>query len=202
MELSPLPAVVSSPLAAASPAPLDSCAAPHWYALYTCANHEKRVALALAERHLEHYLPVYRSLRRWNDRRVELDLPLFPGYVFLRLDLREKLRALQIPGAVRLVGFDGRPAALPDDEFALLRAGLAARLAAEPCPFLTVGRRVRIASGPFAGLEGILKRKKSGLRVVVSLDLIQRSISLDLSGYDVRPVFGAASRAARTGAAR
>ncbi len=114
-----------------------------WYAAYTCANHEKRVAEELTVREMQHFLPLYRSARRWRDRRVELELPLFPGYVFVRLALRD--------------------------------------------PFLNVGRRVRITGGPFAGLEGILKRKKSGLRVVVSLELIQRSVAVDVDAADVRP---------------
>jgi transcription termination/antitermination protein NusG len=157
-----------------------------WYAAYTRANHEKRVANELIAREVEHFLPVYRSVRRWRDRRVELELPLFPGYVFVRLALRDRLRVLQIPSVARLVGFGGSPAALPDAEMKILRAGLSQRLRAEPHPFLTVGRRVRITGGPFAGLEGILKRKKTNLRVVVSLELIQRSVAVDVDAADVR----------------
>src|SRR5258706_14691214 len=88
----------------------------HWYAAYTCAQHEKRVAAELGMREVELFLPLYSSVRRWKDRRVTLDLPLFPGYVFARLALRDRLRVLQIPSVVRLVGFDGQPTALPDAE--------------------------------------------------------------------------------------
>src|SRR5712692_7022658 len=109
----------------------------HWYAAYTCANHEKRVAKQLEERAVEHFLPLYRSVRRWSDRRVEIDLPLFPGYVFVRLALRDRLRVLQIPSVVRLVGFNGLPTALPDKEIEALRTGVAANLRAEPHPYLT-----------------------------------------------------------------
>ena len=161
---------------------------PHWYAAYTCAKHEKRVAADLGAREVEHFLPLYSSVRRWKDRRVQLEFPLFPGYVFVRLALRDRLRVLQIPSVVRLVGFNGLPAALPDTEMELLRSGLSERLRAEPHPFLTVGRRVRIKSGPFAGLEGILKRKKSNLRVVISLELIQRSVAVDVDAADVFPL--------------
>jgi transcription termination/antitermination protein NusG len=160
----------------------------HWYAAYTCANHEKRVAAELGARDVEHFLPLYSSVRRWKDRRVTLDLPLFPGYVFVRLALCDRLRALQIPSVVRLVGFNGLPAALPDEEMEILRSGLCQSLRAEPHPFLNVGRRVRITSGPFAGLEGVLKRKKNSLRVVVSLELIQRSVAVDVDVADVRPL--------------
>ena len=88
----------------------------HWYAAYTCANHENRVASELQLRSVEHFLPLYRSVRRWRDRRVRLELPLFPGYVFVRLALCDRLRVLQVPSVVRLVGFGGLPTAVPDDQ--------------------------------------------------------------------------------------
>src|SRR5258708_36356255 len=94
----------------------------HWYATYTCARHEKRVAAELGAREVEHFLPLYSSIRLWKDRRVQLELPLFPGYVFVRLALHDQLRVLQIPSVVRLVGFNGLPAALPDAEMELLRS--------------------------------------------------------------------------------
>jgi transcription antitermination factor NusG len=159
----------------------------HWYAAYTCAQHEKRVSAELGARDVEHFLPLYSSMRRWKNRRVSLELPLFPGYVFVRLALRERLRVLQIPSVVRLVGFGGLSAALPDEEMEILRSGLCQRLRAEPHPFLTVGRRVGITGGPFAGLEGVLQRKRNSLRVVVSLSLIQRSVAVDVDIADVAP---------------
>jgi transcription antitermination factor NusG len=161
---------------------------PHWYAAYTCANHERRVASELEARAVENFLPMYTSVRRWKDRRVHLDLPLFPGYVFVRLVLRDRLRVLQIPSVVRLVGFNGVPAALSETEMETLRSGLAQRLCAEPYPFLTVGRRVLIKAGPFAGLEGILKRRKSGLRVIVSLHLIQQSVAVEVDELDLTAI--------------
>ena len=157
-----------------------------WYAAYTRANHEKRVAAELGARDVENFLPLYSSMRRWKDRRVRLEHPLFPSYVFVRLALRDRLRVVQIPSVVRLVGFNGLPVALPDEEMGILRSGLSQSLRAEPHPFLTVGRRVRITGGPFAGLDGVLKRKKSGMRVVVSLALIQRSVAVDVDVADVR----------------
>lgn len=158
-----------------------------WYAAYTCAQHEKRVGAELGKREIEHFLPLYRSVRRWKDRRVQLNLPLFPGYVFVRLPLRDRMRVVQIPSVVRLVGFNGLPTALPDEEIETLRSGLSGSLCAEPHPFLTVGRRVLITGGPFAGLEGVLKKKKNSVRVVVTLELIQRSVAMDVDVADVRP---------------
>jgi transcription antitermination factor NusG len=162
---------------------------PRWYAAYTCANHEKRVAAELGARDVEHFLPLYSSVRRWKDRRVQLELCLFPGYIFVRLALCNWLRVVQIPSVVRLVGFGGLPTALPDTEMEILRSGLCQSLRVEPHPFLTVGRRVRITAGPFAGLEGVLKRKRNSLRVVVSLSLIQHSVAVDVDVSDVAPAF-------------
>src|SRR6266852_5202364 len=109
-----------------------------WYAAYTCANHEKRVASEIRARDVEHFLPVYGSVRRWKDRRVLLDLPLFPGYAFVRLALRDKLRVLQIPSLVRLVSFNGQPAPLSNDEMEALRHSLIEPLNAQPHPYLNV----------------------------------------------------------------
>lgn len=161
---------------------------PHWYAAYTCANHEKRVAEQLTERAVEYFLPQYESVRRWKDRRVKLQLPLFPGYVFVRLALRDRLRVLQIPSIVSLVGFNGHPSALPDNDVEALRNGLDARLRAEPHPYLIVGRRVRIKHGPLEGAEGILVRRKGAFRVVLSIDLIARSAAVEVDETDVERI--------------
>lgn len=161
---------------------------PRWYAAYTSANHEKRVAEQLGVRDVEHFLPTYSSVRRWKDRRVTLQMPLFPGYVFVRLALRNRLKVLQLPSVARLVGFNGMPAALPQDEIEALRAGLAGVVSAEPYPYLTVGRHVRIIGGPLAGRDGILVRRKGVLRAVLSLNLIQRSILVDVEADALEPI--------------
>jgi transcription antitermination factor NusG len=170
----------------ASIQPPDFFREPRWYAAYVCARHEKSVAAELDARAVEHFLPLYSSVRRWKDRCVSLELPLFAGYVFVRLASRERLRVLQIPSVVRLVGFNGLPAALPDEEIEILRTGLGQSLRVQPHPFLQVGRRVRIVAGTFAGLEGVLKRRRSELRVVVSLELIQRSVAVDVEVADIQ----------------
>ena len=161
---------------------------PHWYAAYTSANHERRVAENFAARSVEHFLPLYASLRRWKDRRVKLELPLFPGYVFVRLALRDRLKALQVPSVVRLVGFKGAPVALAEEEVESLRRTLAEGVRAEPHPFLRVGRRVRITAGPLAGREGILKWWKGNLRVVLSIELIKRSASIEVDASDLERI--------------
>jgi len=159
-----------------------------WYAAQTCANHEKHVLEQLSQRTVEAYLPLYASVRRWKDRRVRLELPLFPGYVFVRLALRDRLRALQTPSVVRLVGFGGQPAALPDQEIDALRQGLTRDMRLEPHPYLKVGHRVRVRAGPLQGLEGILVRKKNVSRFVISLDLIMRSVAAEIDVAELEPV--------------
>jgi len=179
------PAVTPGAIDANAPVlPARYCEA-RWYAAYTSANHEKRVSEQLGVREVEHFLPLYACLRRWKDRRVKLELPLFPGYVFVRTALRNRLQVLQVPGVVRLVGFDGAPTELPGDEIETLRTGLRDGLQAQPHSYLTVGRRVRVQRGPLMGLTGILLRRKSGARFVVSVDLIQRSVAVELSEADL-----------------
>jgi transcription antitermination factor NusG len=160
-----------------------------WYAAYTCANHEKRVAAQLRARSVEHVLPFYSSLRRWKDRRVVVDMPLFPCYVFVRLALCQRLRVLQIPSVVRLVGFGGQPHALADAEVALLRGSLTGAARFAPHPYLRAGSRVRIARGPLRGVEGILVRKKSQFRVVLSIDVIACSASVEVDSADLERIF-------------
>jgi len=158
---------------------------PRWYAAYTSANHEKRVAQQLGVRAVEYFLPVYASVRRWKDRRVTLQLPLFPGYVFVRMALRDRLRVQEVPGVARLVGFDGTLAALPEEEIEALRVSLGNGVRAEPHPYLRVGRWVRVKGGPMTGMEGILVRRKGKLRVVVSIEQIQRSVAVEMDEADL-----------------
>jgi transcription antitermination factor NusG len=160
---------------------------PRWYAAYTCANHEKRVAEQLEGRAIEYFLPLYKSVRHWNDRQVQLDLPLFPGYIFVRLPLRDRLRVLEVPSVVRLVGFNSTPTALPEEEIQALRNGLKAGIRAEPHSYLRVGRRARIISGPLAGREGILLRRKGHIRVVLSIELLQRSAAIEVDVSEIAP---------------
>jgi transcriptional antiterminator NusG len=173
-----------------------NCLQKRWYAAHTRANHEKRVAEQLGLREIEHFLPLYRSVRKWADRQKSLEIPLFPGYIFVRLPFQERLCVLEIPSVARLVGFDNRPAALPDDEMDAMRNGLTGQFRALPHPYLKVGRRVRIIRGPLEGCEGILLRNKGDFRVVLSVDLIMRSVSVEVGAEDVVPVSGSNVRKA------
>ena len=160
---------------------------PHWYALYTSARHEKRVAEHLCQRSTEYFLPLYQSVRRWKDRKVVLQLPLFPGYVFVRIATRDRLDVLRVPGVSRLVGFDSSPAALPDEEIETIRAALARGVHAEPHRALAAGQRVFVRSGPMTGLRGILQRRKSRSRLIVSLEFIQRAMAVEIDESDIEP---------------
>jgi transcription antitermination factor NusG len=157
----------------------------NWYALYTYPRHEKCVAQQIERHSISCFLPLYRSVRRWKDRRKELDLALFPGYVFVRIGFEDRLRVLQLPSVVRLVGFNNQPAALPDEEIDQLRERLARGVYLEPHPYLRVGRRVRVCRGPMTGLAGIIVRRKERCRVVFSVDLIMRSVAVEVDESDV-----------------
>ncbi len=159
----------------------------HWYALYTCVNQEKQVASRLDRQGIEFYLPLYRTLRRRSDRRVALSLPLFPGYLFVHMAMRERRRVIEIPRVVRLVGNGAGPCPVRDDEIAVLRRGLSGQVHAEPCQYLTAGRRVRVVNGPFQGLEGTLVHRRQGCRLVVSFHAIMRSFMVEVGEQDVEP---------------
>jgi transcription termination/antitermination protein NusG len=160
---------------------------PQWYAAWTRSRHEKSVAEQLERKSVETFLPVYETVRKWKNGRHRVALPLFPGYAFVRIALRDRLEVLKVPGVVRFVGFNGAPAPLDDEEIEALRRAMALGVRAEPHPFLTVGRRVRITAGPLAGYEGILVRRKGSLRVVLSIDLIQRSILVQTDAGSLEP---------------
>lgn len=172
----------------ATASPIQEPADSKWYALYTCPRHEKRVAAQITQRRIPCFLPLYRSVRRWKDRRKELELALFPGYVFVRIALRDRLRVLQLPSSVRLVSFNGQPAPLAETEIEGLRQRLHSGGRVQPHPYLRVGRRVRVHSGPMQGLEGIIVRKKDSCRVVFSIDLIMRSVAVEVDESEVEPI--------------
>jgi transcription antitermination factor NusG len=159
-----------------------------WFAVYTTPRHEKAVARQFEVRQLEAFLPLYRSVRRWkNGCRVEVDQPLFPNYVFASLKRHEYSRVLQTPGVLSLVGSRSEPSPLASSEIDSLRSGLPLR-EFEPYPYLVAGDRVRVHSGPFAGMVGVLVRRKNNLRVVLTLDLIMQSVAVEIGMDEVEPV--------------
>src|SRR5437773_9196682 len=152
-----------------------------WYGLRTKSRFEKAAAASLAYKGYQNYLPTYRSRRRWSDRVTEVEAPLFPCYVFFRFDLAKRLPILVIPGIVSVVGIGREPAGIPDEEITAIETVLRSGLNAGPWPYLPEGQRVRIDQGSLSGIEGIVvKSKKGGWRLVVSVTLLQRSVSAEI----------------------
>jgi len=158
----------------------------NWYAAYTRFRCEKRVAEMLEYRRVDHYLPLYEAVHLWKHRKARLQLPLFPSYVFVRLDLRDRRNILTVPGVIRLVGHP-RPAPLSGREVEAIRDYLSRSLPVEPYPYLTTGRLVHIRTGPFAGLEGIILRRKSACRIVINLNPIRQAMVVELPASDLEP---------------
>ncbi len=151
-----------------------------WFGIHTRSNQEKVTAKVLSFKGYEQYLPTYKLRKRWSDRIVETDRPLFPGYVFCRFDPKVRLPILTTPGVVSVVGFGNEPAAIDNVEIEAVQAIIESGLHAEPCPFLREGQKIRINKGSLLGLEGLLLRKKSEWRMVVSVAMLQRSISVEI----------------------
>ena len=151
-----------------------------WYALYTRHQHEKTVAHVLSNKRFEIFLPLYTATHQWRDRAKELFLPLFPCYVFIRGGLDRHLEIMTTPGVHEFVGIRGKPSVIPEDEIEAVRRVLERSLRVEPYPFLNCGDWVRVKSGPLAGLEGILVRKKNSLRLVLSVELLEKSVAVEL----------------------
>jgi transcription antitermination factor NusG len=168
-----------------------------WYALTVKPNHEKAAAGALEYRGMQSFLPLYRSRRRWSDRFRELDLPLFAGYIFCRFQREERSLVLATPGVNSVVGLGRAPEAVPEEEIESVRRLVSSRLPVTPWPFLRAGERVRIEAGPLRGLEGILTQVKDAWRVVVSVELLQRSVAAEVD----RDVLSVVRRAAPPSAA-
>lgn len=162
--------------------------APCWYAIYTRARHEKRVAEELTRRAIETYLPLYETARQWKNGRHFVQMPLFSSYAFVRVAMRDRLEVLRAPGVVDFVGISGKPVPLDEEEIKNLNQALRHGRRVEPHPFLTTGRKVRVTAGPLAGLRGIIVRRKGQMHIVVSLDLIQRSVLVEVDLMELEPL--------------
>ena len=159
-----------------------------WYAVYTRPHHEKLVARILQFREVDCFLPLFETENRWHDRYKIIQSPLFPSYLFVHISPEERARVVMAPGVVCLVSSQGHPVPVPESEINAIRNYMSLRLPAEPYPYLAVGRRVRIAHGPLAGLQGVVLRQKNRLRVVITVDLIMRSMVVDVCAADLVPL--------------
>ncbi len=162
--------------------------APKWFAAYTATRHEKHVHEQLADRQVECFLPLYKTRRQWKKRAaVTLDMPLFPNYVFVRIGGGQRSAVLGTPGVFSIIGSGKEPWELPEFEIEALRSGIQTRTV-EPHPYLVVGERAKVRSGVFAGLEGVIVRKKNNLHIVLTLDQIMRSVAVEVSADELEPV--------------
>jgi transcription termination/antitermination protein NusG len=159
-----------------------------WFALRVRPNYEKPVAAALRGKGFQEFLPLIRSKRQWSDRVKIMDLPLFPGYLFCRLNLDERLPLLTTPGFLYLVGVGKNPEPVDEAEIAGIQAVLRSGLTVTPWPNLVVGQKVRLKHGPLRGLEGVLTRIANRHRIYVSVTLLKRSISVEVDPEWVHPV--------------
>ena len=161
---------------------------PHWYAIHTRSRHEKVVRDQLAAKGVTHLLPLWRKRSVWKDRIKMIDVPLFSGYLFAYFSLQDKLQVLTTVGVVRIVGINGQPVPIPQEQIDAVRTMVEQRLRYDPHPYLTEGMRVRVKRGVLAGAEGILIAKRAHYRLIISVDLIQRSVAVDIDSADVEPL--------------
>jgi transcription antitermination factor NusG len=159
-----------------------------WYGVRTRLKQEKLAAANLEYRGFQPYLPVYKVRRRWSDRVVTAELPLFPGYVFCRFDHFQRLPVISSPGVASILGCGSQPAPIPDAEIEAVRAIVESGIAAEPVPLLREGQPIRVIHGPLQSLEGTLVRKKSTWRLVVSIEMLQRAVSVEIDPAYVQAI--------------
>lgn len=158
-----------------------------WYALRTRSRHEKRVRDQLVTRGIEPFLPLVKRWRQWADRRKQVAFPLFPGYCFARFPLRERLAVLTAVGVVEILGDGNGPVPVHDREIEGVRRLVTSALPVDPHPYLREGDWVEVIRGPLAGVQGILLRKGSRARLVISVRLIEQAVSVELDAADVVP---------------
>lgn len=157
----------------------------NWYALRTKSRHEKVVRDQLEKQGIEPLLPTVKRLSQWKDRKKEIEVPLFPGYCFVRLSQQEKLPAQKTAGVVEIVGSGGRPEPIPDEEIEALRRLITSVLPYDPHPYLHEGMKVEVIRGPLQGVHGILLRKEKRHRLVIGVHLIQQAAAVEIDVNDV-----------------
>jgi len=164
-----------------------------WYAVQVRPRYERIIASTLLEKGYEGFLPLYRCRRRWSDRIKELEMPLFSGYLFCRLDINLRLPVLKTPGVIRFVGIGKTPLPVDEQEMSSIIAIVSMQMNMEPHPYLQVGQRVRIDHGTLSGVEGIVQLAKRSARLVVSVTLLQRSVAVEIDESWLTPLSPAPS---------
>lgn len=161
-----------------------------WFALQVAPKMETKSAAGLQARNYEVFLPVYTERRRWSDRTKIFELPLFPGYVFCRLTADRKSLAVATPGVRRIVRFGGKPYPVEEHEITALQAVMGSQFTVTPWPFMRLGQKVIINEGPLAGVIGLLSSIKSSHRLVISVDILMRSVAIDVDASFLSPMNG------------
>lgn len=168
-----------------------SCTNPegsNWFVVFTVPRHEKRVEEHFRLREIESFLPIYEKRRQWKDgSKGMLQIPLFSNYIFVRIGPNGRGAVLKVPGVRSIISSGSRPLPVSDSYIKWLREGLRHKKI-EPHPYMTAGTKVRIRSGVMAGMEGVLLRKKNDLRVVLTLDMIMKSVTVEIEMEDIEPV--------------
>lgn len=160
-----------------------------WYALTVKHQHEVAAQSALEFKGFEALAPTYRARRRWSDRVKEIDLPLFSGYVFCRFAFAERIRVIDVPGVAKVVEFGGAPAEISESEIAAIRAVMNSKFPVRPWPYLKPGDQVRVERGPLRGVQGTLLREdQDRLQLVIRIDMLQRSLAVEVESDMVTPV--------------
>lgn len=157
-----------------------------WYAVWTRSRAERAVSDQLVRKHIETFLPTVRRISRWKDRKKELDWPLFPGYCFARFDPARPLDVLKCAGVASIVSVEGRPAPIAPDEIDAIRRLVSSQYQCDPCPFIKEGDQVEVLHGPLRGVVGRLIRKGPQTRLVLSITMINRAVSVVFDATDVR----------------
>jgi transcription antitermination factor NusG len=159
-----------------------------WYAVQVRTKGENLVRTLLERKEYEIYLPTYKEVRKYSDRMKKVDVPLFPGYVFCRMDVTERLPVLKTPGVHSILGFDGEPSPVPDEEMVAIQRVVGSGASVGPWPFLKVGDRVRVERGAFTGVEGILISERGCDRLILSVEMLQRSVAVEIDRSWIRPL--------------
>jgi transcriptional antiterminator NusG len=168
--------------------PAERADTERWYAVWTRSRHEQVVRTQLDEKHVTAFLPTMTRWSRWKDRKKQIDVPLFPGYVFARFEPGERLAVLKCSGVVSIVSFNGEPAPVPDHEIEGIRTLVASTLPYDPCPTIKTGTLVEVSHGPLKGVIGRLTRKGTQSRLILSVDLIGQAVSVQVDAADVKPM--------------